>query len=285
MTETRVFEEPPSINKLFVKAMVSGKGAARHGDLPRRSALIDDHLLEVEPYARYARVTGFVLRDVLPPTWLHVLTFPLQAALLAEADFPFSLAGLVHVRNDMELHRPVRLGQKARLMVRAENPQPHAKGVTFDMIGTVHVDDRLAWRGVSQYLSRGSTLPGEPPTAARETAPDAPDAQQWRLRADLGRRYAAVSGDANPIHLSPITSRIFGFPRPIIHGMWTHARALAAFDGRLPRAYRVGVQFTKPIFLPGTVRFASAVDDGTTRFVVRNKEGKPHLIGRLEADE
>lgn len=282
MTDVRTYAEAPSVNKLFVRAMLGGKGSARPGDFPDRAVLIDDHRLDVDPYVRYARVTGFAVRDVVPPTWLHVLTFPLQAALMAEADFPFGLAGLVHVRNDMELIRPVRLCQKARLLVRAENPQPHARGVTFDMVGTVHVDDELAWRGVSQYLSRSSRLPGEPPKAVREAAPEAPDAQQWRLAAGLGRQYAAVSGDANPIHLSPITARIFGFPRPIIHGMWTHARALAVFDGRLPETYRVGVQFTKPIFLPGTVRFASAVEDGVTRFVVRNRDGKPHLIGRVE---
>ncbi|HMR49853.1 MAG TPA: MaoC/PaaZ C-terminal domain-containing protein [Arachnia sp.] len=282
MGEVRAYSQSPSVNKLFVTAMLSGKGSARPGELPDRAALVDDHPLEAEAYARYARVTGFTVRDALPPTWLHVLTFPLHAALMAERDFPFGLAGLVHVRNDMELLRPVLLGQKARLMVRAENAQPHAKGSTFDMVGTVHVGDELVWRGVSRYLSRTVTLPGEPPAAVRETAPDAVDSQRWRLPADLGRQYAAVSGDANPIHLSPLTSRVFGFPRPIIHGMWTHARALAAFDGHLPEAYRVGVQFTKPIFLPGAVRFASAVDGETIRFVVRNKEGKPHLIGRIE---
>ncbi|MDF1487138.1 MaoC family dehydratase [Tessaracoccus caeni] len=283
MTDVRTYAEAPSVNKLFVKATLGGKGSARPGDFPDRAALIDDHRLDVEPYVRYARVTGFAVRDVVPPTWLHVLTFPLQMALMAEADFPFGLAGLVHVRNDMELLRPARIGQKVRLMARAENPQPHAKGVIFDMVGTVHIDDHLAWRGVSQYLARGAKLPGEPPTAVRETAPEAPDAQQWRLPPDLGRQYAAVSGDANPIHLSPVTARLFGFPRPIIHGMWTHARALAAFDGHLPEAYRVGVQFTKPIFLPGKVRFAQAREDGITRFVVRGKENKPHLIGRISA--
>lgn len=281
MTETRTFDELPSINKLFVGAMLSRNSAGNHGELPDRVMMVEDHPLAVEPYVRYARVTGFALRDAVPPTWLHVLTFPLQAALMAEPDFPFGLAGLVHVRNEMELRRPVRLGERARLAVRAENPQPHAKGVTFDMVGEVHVGAKLAWRGVSRYLGRGVNLTGAPPQAVREPAPDAPDAQKWRLPGNLGRQYARVSGDANPIHLSPITSRLFGFPRPIIHGMWTHARALAAFDGHLPATYRVGVQFTKPIFLPGAVRFASASDGDATRFVVRSKEGKPHLVGRL----
>src|SRR6266487_1403229 len=46
----------------------------------------------------------------------------------------------------------------------------------------------------------------------------------WELPADLGRRYAAVSGDRNPIHLYRLTAWLFGFRRPIAHGMWAAAR-------------------------------------------------------------
>ena len=78
----------------------------------------------------------------------------------------------------------------------------------------------------------------------------------WRLPADLGRRYAAVSGDVNPIHLSALSAKAFGFPRAIAHGMCTHARVLAALQPRLPQVYEVSVQFIKPVLLPSTVRLA-----------------------------
>ena len=57
----------------------------------------------------------------------------------------------------------------------------------------------------------------------------------WKLPGDLGREYAAVSGDHNPIHLYPLTAKAFGFPRQIAHGMWTKARCVAAFENRLAR--------------------------------------------------
>ena len=79
----------------------------------------------------------------------------------------------------------------------------------------------------------------------------------WKLGGDLGRRYGAVSGDRNPIHLYPLTAKAFGFPTNIAHGMWTLARSLSALQNKLPDAFTVDVEFQKPILLArhGGVRF------------------------------
>ena len=93
---------------------------------------------------------------------------------------------------------------------------------------------------------------------------------------DLGRRYAAVSGDRNPIHLSAPTAKAFGFPRAIAHGMWTKAHGVAALD--LPGAFTVDVEFRRPILLPGRVTFAA----GEAGFSVRDADdGTPHLEGTV----
>ena len=104
---------------------------------------------------------------------------------------------------------------------------------------------------------------------------------EWRLPADLGRTYASVSGDPNPIHLYPLTAKAFGFPRQIAHGMWTLARSIAAIENRLPTAVSVEVTFKKPVLLPGTVAFAArAEDDGWTFALTHPQDGSPHLLGR-----
>ncbi len=96
-----------------------------------------------------------------------------------------------------------------------------------------------------------------PRQASRPAEPQLPTAGLWRLPSDLGRRYAAVSGDANPIHLNPLAAKAFGLPRTIAHGMWTHAHALAALQPRLPDSFGASVRFAKPVLLPSTVRFAA----------------------------
>ena len=102
------------------------------------------------------------------------------------------------------------------------------------------------------------------------------------LPADLGRRFAKVSGDFNPIHTSIIGAKLFGFRRAIAHGMWTLGRALAALQppGGLDQA-EAHCDFKLPIFLPGQVALWGHPVSGPRReFEVRNFAGdKPHMRG------
>ncbi len=272
----------PKVGSLFAKALKNSfdRPDASKG-LPADSVGVVDLEQDVARAAEYARVCGFSLREHVASTWLHVLSFPLQTHIMARKDFPFSLAGLVHVTNEITQLRPVSVSEKLRLEVEATNLQPHKKGVTFDFHGRIHVGGELVWEGLSNYLATKARLPGEAPIVERETAPEAEPSQKWRIPAHQGRRYAKVSDDSNPIHLHPLTARLFGFPRPIIHGMWTHARALAAFGGDLPEAYTVRVQFTKPIMMPSTVYFSADKTDGVRRFSVTGRDDKPRLVGSI----
>ncbi len=114
----------------------------------------------------------------------------------------------------------------------------------------------------------------------------APTGIVWKLPGDLGRRYAAVSGDHNPIHLYPLTAKALGFPRQIAHGMWSMARCVAMLENRLPDAAAVEVAFKKPVLLPGSVAFGSrplADSEGGPGYAFSlssPKSGAPHLAGR-----
>src|SRR5205085_8499082 len=125
---------------------------------------------------------------------------------------------------------------------------------------TATAGGKEVWRSTSTYLSRGATAPDGAPEAEIEVSVGAVErvAATWRIPGDAGRRYAAVSGDVNPIHLSGLTAKAFGFKRAIAHGMWVKARALAALSGRLPDDVCVDVVFRKPLFLPSTVTLSTA---------------------------
>lgn len=275
--------ELPALGQLLGRAMLPGRRPPAAKGLPEGGVRLSGLEQDCRRLAAYDRVCGFTVRDEVAPTWLHVLTFPLQTWVMAQPDFPFRLAGLIHVANAMVLRRPVDAGERLDLHVRATNARPHARGTTFDMVGEVLSDGEQVWQGTSTYLSTASTMPGEPAPPLRLDLPEGEPSQLWRLDADLGRRYAAVSGDTNPIHLSPVTARLFGQPRAIVHGMWTHARALSALEGTLPPAFSVQVQFARPVLLPGRAGFiAEPAGSAERRFaVVSPRDGKPHLIGRL----
>ncbi len=105
----------------------------------------------------------------------------------------------------------------------------------------------------------------------------------WKLPAGVGREYGAVSGDRNPIHMSALSAKAFGFPRAIAHGMYTAARALADVGPRRGQTYDWTVEFAKPVLLPGTVAVEIAEPQrGSFEYTARHpRSGKTHLTGTV----
>lgn len=252
-------------------------------DLPDLAVRRDDVRVERQQVDAYTAVCGFPTKDVAPLPYLHMVAFPLHMAIMTDQGFPFPAIGTVHLENRITQHRPVAIGETVSAVAQAKDLRAHAKGRAFDMEVSIEVDGETVWESTSTYLriGKGDKENGErgidlPVVTARGA--------NWRLPADLGRRYAAVSGDSNPIHLYPLTAKAFGFPRHIAHGMWTKARAIAALENRLPDACSVEVAFKKPVFLPSTVTFGVVESDTGLNFAVSNpKSGAPHLLGRTTA--
>ncbi|WP_018350200.1 MaoC/PaaZ C-terminal domain-containing protein [Longispora albida] len=224
--------------------------------------------------AEYNIVCGFRVSDLVGPTYPHVLGFPLQMELMTASDFPFPVIGLVHVANRITVHRPLLADEELELTVRAEDLRDHEKGRQFDLVTEARVGEEVVWQDWSTYLRRSGSSSGSGGGGSEPPKPSA----VWSVPADTGRRYAAVSGDANPIHLYPLTARVFGFQRAIAHGMWTKARCLAAMEGRLPEAYTVDVRFKLPVLLPAKLAFSWS---GTEFALHDAKNGKPHLTGTI----
>jgi MaoC like domain len=309
---TKTLDSSPSILPLYARAALPMiPGASLLPFLPGGGGEIPDGLdfelagVDTDPadVAAYARVCGFTLRDQLPPTYPHVLTFPLHMAVMADSSFPFGAVGLVHVENSIAQRRPIEIGERMTLRVRPTKLQPHPKGRTFSLQTEVLVDGETAWESTSTMLRRGrggsTGAHGETPASpGKKTGAEKIDAEvvaaeaeatasaEWRLGGDLGRRYGAVSGDRNPIHMHSLTAKPLGFPSAIAHGMWTKARCLAALEGRLPDAFVVDVRFRKPIHLPARVEFLSNTGGEEIRFAVRDaKRHTPHLDGRVDRVE
>jgi len=292
--ETRTLESPPSILPLYARAaapMIPGASLlpfvpGRGKEIPEIELELAGVRTEPEAVAAYARVCGFALRDHLPPTYPHVLAFPLHMAVMADGSFPFGAVGLVHVENRIEQLRPIGQGEELGLRVRPTPLEPHPRGQTFSLITEARIGEELVWQSVSTMLRRGTKHPPEGPKASKSHTPEArrqgEASAEWKLGDDLGRRYAAVSGDRNPIHMHALTAKPLGFPRAIAHGMWTKARCLAALESRLPDAFGVEVRFRKPILLPARIEFASATQGEEIEFAVRDaRRQTPHLDGRV----
>jgi acyl dehydratase len=291
----KTLDSSPSILPLYARAALPMiPGASLLPFVPGGGGEIPDDLdlelsgvsAEAANVAAYAKVCGFALRDTLPPTYPHMLAFPLHMAVMSDGSFPFGAVGLVHVENSITLHRPIGIEEEMTIRVRPTKLQPHPKGKTFSLETEVLVDGELVWESTSTMLRRGSSN-GDGKSAKAEKSFDSLDADvpasaEWKLPGDLGRRYAGVSGDRNPIHMHSLTAKPLGFPGAIAHGMWTKARALAQLESELPDSFEVNVRFRKPVLLPARVEFAERDAGEEILFAVRDaRKGTPHLDGRV----
>src|SRR3954452_20459994 len=281
---TKELTAPPKLPLLYATSLIPGlpswAGGAKPSGLPDLEVTLNDYSVDTTELANYDRVCGLRLTDELPITYLHILAFPLSMELMTDRSFPYPLVGLVHLAQRMTLHRPVRADEKLSFRVRTDRLRAHKKGMVFDVLAEARVGDELVWEGESSYMRPGKTseehvaaelpssLPGDTVPGDLE-APEGTPSSIWSVPSDIGRRYGAVSGDVNPIHLHPWTAKAFGFPRHIGHGMWSHAKAMAGFEGRLPGAYTTDVRFLKPLLLPSKVAFTTFSFEDGDAFTIR----------------
>jgi hypothetical protein len=259
-------------------------GIRKHGGaLPDLTLTRDAVPVDREHLEAYSRVCEFPLTADLPLTYPHVLAFALHLQVLTDASFPFPAVGTIHLENAITQHRAIGVAETLDMAVSPRGLRPHRKGRVFDLVTEVRSDGELVWEETSTFLRRGD---GDASASAGDRSFDEvlPSGVEWRLPGDLGRRYAGVSGDHNPIHLYALTAKAFGFPRQIAHGMWSVARCLAALEGRLPDRVTVEVAFSKPILLPGRVAFGSRRSgDGYAFSLTSPRSGYSHLLGRSAA--
>ncbi|WP_107082882.1 MaoC family dehydratase [Streptomyces resistomycificus] len=243
---------------------------------PRTRLVLPGLRVDLARLAAYERVCGFPTGDdALPLTYPHVLGFPAAMRLMSHRSFPLPLLGLVHTSIEITRHRDLTATGTYELGVYVDGLAPHRRGTEAAVVTEMRAGDEVVWESRSTYLARHRTDGPRAPEASEtvERTP-LPAVGEWRVAADVGRRYGAASGDRNPIHLHPLTARLFGFPRAIAHGMWTVARCLAAHG--TPPAVRVRAEFRAPVLLPGTVTYA-ARDGG---FELRDGD-RVHVTGTV----
>ncbi|MBC3385930.1 MaoC family dehydratase [Pseudomonas sp. SWRI179] len=268
---------PPSMSGLYSKAATRRKITGT--TLPEEGLR---QVLQVDPQrlAAYRKVCGFVDNGLLPPTYPHVLAFALQMQLLTGRDFPFPLLGLIHLSNRIRVLRPMGGVGQVRTSVHVENLQAHAKGAVFDLV--TRLDDQLGplWEARSQMLCKGVQLDGALVDDSPEASLPLIEVARWAAPADIGRQYAKVSGDYNPIHLSGMSARLFGFPTAIAHGLWNKARTLAALDDHLAEAnIEIDVTFKKPVRLPSEVTLLASAAGSSGQLQLMGAGALEHMVG------
>ena len=202
---------------------------------------------------RYRAAFGFE-GEAVPLTFLYLIAQRAQLATMLDRPAPFRIPGLIHVENALVMHGPVDPARPLAITTKLALQPPAPNGAIHCLLETQAFDgERLAFVCSSDYLvKRGGKSGGgaSPRTEPLEGKP----LGRWTLARDAGRRYAALSGDWNPIHLWAWSARLMGMRTPIIHGAHTLAQACALLEkeaGR--RVTSVWCRFRSPVPLGAEV--------------------------------
>jgi acyl dehydratase len=281
------YDRLPGVAPAYLRVVTTLLGGRSGGrTVPDIRAHLPGLHVGAENLARYRRVCGFASTDTLPVTYPHVLAFPMHMAVLTHKRFPLKLPGLIHIRNTITQARAIAADEPLDLVVAVGQQRDVARGTEFDLV--TRVSDRAGdeiWLESSTMLSRVARGRSGDSKSPREGLPFTPRHEaHWAVPEDIGRRYAKVASDYNPIHLSPWTAKLFGFSRAIATGMWSLARTAAELTPTLvDSAYTLTAGFKKPVFLPGQVRLAYTLKTTSTDFALTDKRGDIlHLLGSVE---
>jgi acyl dehydratase len=237
---------------------------------------------------QYRQVCTLPDTGTLPLLYLHAMAMPLHMAILSHARFPLRLLGLVHWSNQIESLRPIGNDEVLDMHCTLDGIQATERGQSFAIHTTLSAKGSVAWRETSTFLSplARSKSGKKPPADGSEPDWGQPVAQ-WAVAANAGRRFAGPSGDWNPIHVSALTARLFGYPRAIAHGMFSAARCLALLQARMPadQPLQLDLRFKRPLLIPGQVALHTHQDaqaPDSKRFVLKvQATGEPHIEGLI----
>lgn len=281
-----VLSQMPSAEALYLKAATTVfKRPKGRPQIPSLELRVENVGVDARHLSEYREVCGFADSEHLPITFPHVMAGSLHLQLLTARAFPVPLLGLVHIRNRIEQSLPMSAAARYNIYASVGESRDVRQGMEFDLLTRFEVDGELAWTEVSTMLfrMRRATATGAEKTKPAPSQTALAEYQTFDAPTDTGRRYARVGKDYNPIHLSPLPARLFGFKRHIAHGMWSLARCAALLEPQLGRAPQLlDVQFKQPLFLPGKVALRRYRDADAIRYALLARHSdKVHLAGTL----
>jgi acyl dehydratase len=283
------FSRPPAIWSLYPKIMVSRKPTLvpEGGAVPRIESRLSKVVIDRKHLADYAGICGSPAGATLPIAYPHILATPLHLAMLGAEAFPVKLFGLVHTHNRIAMRQPLSADEPAEIRAWIEGHRDTERGQEFDLHTEYVVAGEPLWDETCTLLARrpAPAASGAKTTQSRGEAPDAVavKSSNFRAPAGLGRRYGFISGDVNPIHLSDLTARAFGFPKAIAHGMWSVGRLASDFEPEhFDGGCELSVNFKLPVFMPAWLMLQRWPVENGSAFALRDAQGeKPHLTGTL----
>ena len=151
---TVVLAGPPALAPLLARgALLSPfKRPSPDAEFPHDRLVLPALRVDLARLAEYERVCGFATgEDALPPTYPHVLGFPLAMRLMSRRNFPLPLLGLVHTSIDITRRQGLAAAGEYELTVYVSGLEPHRRGTEAAVITELRAAGEVVWESRSTY--------------------------------------------------------------------------------------------------------------------------------------
>ena len=252
--------------------------------LPEIEILQQNVPFDAKEIGKYNQLCEIEETVFVPPTYLHIICMPSHLSLLTHKDTGLALFGLIHLSNRIKQFRGIRKSELINIKTKFGQLLAHDKGQAIEIITQIFVKSELVWESSTIFLKKGKNPIG-PEFIAKQIDIDTQYTKElWTFSFFLGQKYALISGDFNPIHLFPLSAKLFGMPKHIAHGMYSKAKIMGNIMKEIKSdKFEVTVYFKLPIYLPANVIFRKNKEKELIVFdVVDEKMEKPHLKGYFQ---
>ena len=251
--------------------------------------------IDYQHLRNYQNICGFTRNKEVPITYPQVTGFYALMTLMTHKNFSLPVVGMVHTHNKIERFDEINCMEPIAQETKLLSCEKVDKGFLCTIEVLTRQNDCVVNRVISHYLYRVKTRKQKSKSTSQSNQDLTKEKQSglFEVNEKLIRRYARISGDINPIHLSHLTAKLFGFKKMIAHGMWSIARVIAETSSQLQRAStkqnqlkEVEVHFKKPIYLPSelTLNYDNR-DKEISLSLTSNDRENLHLQGTLKFED
>ncbi len=294
----------PFMGYIFLKAFLISpfrSNAIKNDAVVNRAGIIlKNYVPDRQLIADYRKVCCFseTRTDIIPISCIQTIFIGLLGKFITSSFFPISPLGLIHIFQSFKQIRPVKTDEVLNLSCTLESIKKTEKCIetSFDLKAVS--GNELVWQGISVFLTKTKSHTGGKKKRKSKTGKKEKILffkETISVPSDIGLKYARVSGDYNPYHLSSGLAKIFGFKRSIAHGMWSLARVIASLDRRYgidDNAAYIEASFKLPIFIPAKTNlgyedlYDKKHHQNIINFELRDEQNLlPHLKGTLKKKE
>lgn len=192
---------------------------------------------------------------VAPPMFGVVVTWSSVMGAVTDPEVGADLLRLVHGEQDMEFLAPIRPGDKITSRAKIISIETKPSGETMAVeLGAENQKGEAVQRIVFSVFIRGG---GRRAALAEARAAEVERGEPLfsvaqKIDSDQTIRYAAASGDHNPIHVDENIAKMAGLPGIIVHGLCTMAFTSKVVIDKLcggdpEKLKRLAVRFSRPV--------------------------------------